>query len=77
MSDIQGLRDRYETLLKAYTEASRKTEEALGEVKPIGPEGVRMIPQEWVAAVDELRKIEPEYISARDAYWKAVQEQRG
>lgn len=76
MSDIQELRDQYETLLRAYSAASRKTEEALGEVRPIGPEGVQLISQAWVVAVGELHAIEPEYIATRDAYWNAVQ-QRG
>jgi hypothetical protein len=74
--DLETLRERYEALLRAYSVASRRGQDALG-AKPVGSGPIPIVTQEWVDAVKEERQIEPEYIAARDAYWEAVSKQRG
>lgn len=71
--DLETLRERYEDLLRAYSAASRKGQDALG-AKPLGSGPVPMVTQEWIDAVAEERQIEPEYVAARDVYWRAVRE---
>jgi hypothetical protein len=66
------LRERYEIKLQAYVEASRKAEAELGPVQGLGSGPVPSVSQAWIDAVEELRRIEPEYIKARDEYWAAA-----
>ncbi|MFF7158115.1 hypothetical protein [Streptomyces sp. NPDC008139] len=73
--DIETLKQRYLSALRAFAEAVKRSHAALGEVKPLGGGPTPEISGEWKAARQAEVEAQAAYVAARDAYFAALDDQ--